>query len=56
MSAARPKASPAAPKAAPPHAKQQNLARGLPGTAQERAKALRRLAEEHRETLLRLSK
>jgi hypothetical protein len=32
------------------------LVRGLPGTARERAKALRRLAEEHSETLVRLGK
>jgi hypothetical protein len=43
-------------KAASSQARTPKLIRGLPGTARERAKALRRLAEEHSETLLRLSK
>jgi hypothetical protein len=43
-------------KVASSQAKSRKLLRGLPGTAQERAKALRRLADEHRETLLRLGK
>jgi hypothetical protein len=55
MSAAKPKASPASPKTAPP-APKQNLARGLPGTSQERAEQRRRFAREHRETLRRLGK
>lgn len=55
MSAARPK-TPTVPKASPPPAKRQDLARGLPGTDRERAEQRRRFAEEHRETLRRLGK
>ena len=55
MSTAKPKASPASPKTAPPTPK-QNLTRGLPGTAQERAEQRGRFAREHRETLRRLGK
>ena len=43
-------------KAASSRAKSPKLVRGFPGTAQERAQAIRRLLDEHRETLLRLSK
>jgi hypothetical protein len=55
MSAARPK-TPTVPKASPPPAKRQDLARGLPGTDRERAEQRRRFAREHRETLRRLGK
>jgi hypothetical protein len=55
MSAARPK-TPTVPKVSPPPAKQQDLARGLPGTDRERAEQRRRFAEEHRETLRCLGK
>jgi hypothetical protein len=43
-------------KTASPQAKSPKLTRGFPGTAEERAKATRRLADEHRETLDRLGK
>jgi hypothetical protein len=55
MSAARPKST-STPKASPPPAKRQDLARGLAGTDRERAEQRRRFAEEHRETLRRLGK
>jgi hypothetical protein len=55
MSAAKPKTK-ASPKAAPSQPTRSKLARGFPGTDQERAEAIRRLAEEHRETLRRLGK
>jgi hypothetical protein len=55
MSIARPKST-NTPKASPPPAKPQDLARGLPGTDRERAEQRRRFAEEHRETLRRLGK
>ena len=41
-------------KTASPQAKPPKLIRGFPGTDEERAKAIRRLADEHRETLRRL--
>jgi len=46
----------ASPKTASSRTKSPKLIRGFPGTARERAKALRRLADEHRETLRRLGK
>jgi hypothetical protein len=55
MSAAKPKTN-VSPKPAPPQTKQPELAHGFPGTDQERSAAIRRLAEEHRETLRRLGK
>jgi hypothetical protein len=55
MSAAKPKTN-ASPNAAPSQPKRPELSRGFPGTDQERAAAIRRLAEEHRETLRRLGK
>lgn len=55
MSSARSK-TPASPKVTPPPAKREDLARGLPGSDRERAEQRRRFAEEHRETLRRLSK
>jgi hypothetical protein len=54
MSAARPEPSPAPPKTPAEPAKQSKLVHGFPGTDEERAKRIRRLAEEHRETLRRL--
>jgi len=55
MSAAKPKTN-VSPKVAPSLPKGPELARGFPGTEKERAEAIRRLAEEHRETLRRLGK
>lgn len=55
MSTAKSKTAPANPKTAPSPSK-QNLTRGLPGSAQERAEQRRRFAREHRETLRRLGK
>ena len=55
MSAAKPKID-ASPKAAPRQPKQPELAHGFPGTDEQRAEAIQRLAEEHRETLRRLGK
>jgi hypothetical protein len=55
MSAAKPKIN-TSPKAAPSHPKRPELPRGFPGTDRERVEAIRRLAEEHRETLRRLGK
>jgi hypothetical protein len=53
MSAAKPKID-VTPQSAPSQPKQPRLVRGFPGTDQERSDAVRRLAEEHRETLRRL--
>jgi hypothetical protein len=55
MSAAKSKTS-VSPKATPSSPKRPDLVRGFPGTEKERAAAIRRLAEEHRETLRRLGK
>lgn len=55
MGITRPKKA-ATPKVVPPPSKRPDLARGLPGTEQERAEQRRRFAEEHRETLRRLGK
>lgn len=55
MSAAKPKTN-VSPKGAPSQPKSPELSRGFPGTDEERADAIRRLAEEHRETLRRLGK
>jgi hypothetical protein len=43
-------------KTASPRAKSPKLARGFPGTDEERAAQRRRFAEKHRETLRRLGK
>jgi hypothetical protein len=43
-------------KTVSPRVKSPELIRGFPGTDEERAKAIRRLADEHRETLRRLGK
>jgi hypothetical protein len=56
MSAARPKSSPAPPKAPVALAKQSKLVHGFPGSDEERAERIRRFAEEHKETLRRLGK
>lgn len=53
MSAAKPEAK-ASHQVAPSQPKRPELARGFPGTDEERAEAIRRFAEEHRETLRRL--
>jgi len=55
MSAARSKPSSVPPKAPAP-AKQSKLVSGFPGSDEERAERIRRLAEEHQETLRRLGK
>jgi hypothetical protein len=55
MSTAKPKIS-VSPQGAPSQEKSSELSRGFPGTDEERAEAIRRLAEEHRETLRRLGK
>ena len=54
MSAARPKPSSVPPKTPAAPAKQSKLVSGFPGTDEERAERIRRLAEEHKETLRRL--
>jgi hypothetical protein len=55
MSTAKPKVE-ADPKAAPSQEQRPDLVRGFPGTDEERAERIRRVAEEHKETLRRLSK
>jgi hypothetical protein len=55
MSAAKPKTK-ATPKTAPSHPEKPALSRGFPGNDQERADALQRFTEEHRETVRRLGK
>jgi hypothetical protein len=54
MSATRPNKI-ATPKVVPPPSKRPDLVCGLTGTDRERAEQRRRFAEEHRETLRRLS-
>jgi len=54
ISAARPKPSSVPPKTPAAPAKQSKLVSGFPGTDEERAERIRRLAEEHKETLRRL--
>ena len=55
MSAAKPNVQ-ARPKAAPSQEKRPDLPRGFPGTDDERAERISRVAEEHKETLRRLGK
>ena len=55
MSTARSNANPA-PKATPSKEQRPDLPRGFPGTDEERAERIRRVAEEHKETLRRLGK
>lgn len=55
MSAAKPKTDPS-PKPAPPQPTRPELVHGFLGNDEQRAEAIQRLAEEHRETLRRLGK